>query len=269
MPKNMMSRNRNILLRGYEHITSVPYDVTLRWVFYRLYQEGLYTTKDDYTQFKILSAKARHNNLCSWHPKCLVDDTRRMYLYGFGDDDELDAINNIKCNLDKISTQDTTVMILFEAKAMFSQFKHYTSYIPLIPFGGDPSIPYKYSIAETIDYFAERYDKPIQLLYFGDYDDKGLQIFKTAIKHIRKWCNVDFNVKHCGLTFEHVQQYELPMSVKGHGYQWEALSDQQASEIITIHVSKYQNLDVIASIEKKEKTILEKWKNLLKNKKET
>jgi len=263
MPKNLIARNRNILLRGHEHIDSVPYSVTLRWVFYRLYQDGLYTSKDEYSHFKGVSSRARHSCLYGWHPESVVDDTRHLYFYGVGSGDEWGAIDSIECNLDKFLNQDLILMILFEAKAMFSQFSHYTRHIPLVPLGGDPSIPFKYYISKTIEKLSFRYRKPVRLLYFGDYDDKGQQIYTSAISHIRKWCDVNFDVDYCGLTKNHVVDYNLPLSVKGRGYQWEALNDSQASYIITSNVSKYQDLDAIEPIVEKESVILKKWKKLL------
>ncbi len=37
-----------ILNAAMAHIQSVPYKVTLRWLFYRLLQEGVYKKKQDY-----------------------------------------------------------------------------------------------------------------------------------------------------------------------------------------------------------------------------
>jgi len=52
-------KQRQLLARALELIDSVPYRVTLRWVFYRLLQEGFYEGKDGYKKCKYLLAKAR------------------------------------------------------------------------------------------------------------------------------------------------------------------------------------------------------------------
>ncbi len=48
-----MSYNPNpqtaaILDRAYQYVVDTPYQVTARWVFYRLLQDGLLHTKTDY-----------------------------------------------------------------------------------------------------------------------------------------------------------------------------------------------------------------------------
>lgn len=53
------SESQNILNIGLDHVNSVPYKVSLRWVFYRLYQNGLYKTKND-DAWEIICSRARH-----------------------------------------------------------------------------------------------------------------------------------------------------------------------------------------------------------------
>ena len=87
---------------------------------------------------------------------------------------------------------------------------------------------------------AEKYGKPIQILYFGDYDKKGLQIFNSALKDIRLWCNVKFNVERVGLTLEQAQSLNIPDNPnKPNTYQWEALNDEQAGKLILDAVGRY------------------------------
>ena len=52
-------KGREILNRAMEHIKSVDYKVSLRWVFYRLLQEGYYNKKD-YQSWVQASSRARH-----------------------------------------------------------------------------------------------------------------------------------------------------------------------------------------------------------------
>lgn len=229
-----------ILDRAWEHVQSVPYSVSLRWLFYRLYQEGFYTDKKGYNRFKDLMSEARKRFYKDWTPSSLVDETRQLDTWGQGFEDErdfLEAVANASCNLDKLRTQSAIVVVLFEAKAMGAQFEYYLPHASArLPFGGDPSIPAKWEVAKLL---AERWDEytlPVHVVYFGDYDSKGLSIEKAAKADILSWIELMGDVEPSwtrgGLSEDQVERYDLPLSIEGKGYQWEALSDGQAQEII-------------------------------------
>jgi len=87
---------------------------------------------------------------------------------------------------------------------------------------------------------ARQYRKPVKVLYFGDYDEKGLQIYISALKDIMAWCRVNFEVERIGLTLEQARQLNLPENpLKPNTYQWEALGDKDASTLILGAVTKY------------------------------
>lgn len=73
-------RTKIILDRAMGHIQSVPYQVSVRWVFYRLLQEGLYRDKKDYKNLVQLTARARKDWYKDWNPQTLADDTREMVV---------------------------------------------------------------------------------------------------------------------------------------------------------------------------------------------
>ena len=105
-------QGQKILERALEHVNSVEYPVTLRWVFYRLMQEGFYKGKDDYkNRFIQLLSKARHNYYGGWRPYTLVDDTRAAIIKTGGSKTVNDWVTNIsgggfKCRLDHFYKQD-------------------------------------------------------------------------------------------------------------------------------------------------------------------
>jgi hypothetical protein len=250
------------------HVKSVNYPVSLRWAFYRMLQDGKYIKdKKDWNNFKSIIAKARKDRKDGWEPDTLVDETRSIVWRGIGYVDKKDWYEYLKrqeCNLDKIQSQDYFLMILFEAKAMINQFKYYTRNIPLCAFGGDVSIPMKFEIAKQIEYADEKYHKPIVILYFGDCDEKGKQIHKSALKDIKDWCSIDFDFIPCGLTIEQAKAFKLPTNPdKPNNYQWEALTDEQAKALITKSVEKYQDKTRYKSIETKEKRITNEYRKLL------
>lgn len=215
-------------------IRSVPYKVSGRWLFYQLVQEG-YAVKKDYDKFCSLLSRVRKNFWNGWTPDILTDSIRECVWKG-------EALYMRDIKLDAITDQDYYMQLWFEAQAMYQQFEYYTRdyRVSLVPFRGDCSIPIKWEIAKKLETMAQRYRKPIKVLYFGDYDVKGLQIYISALKDIKAWCNVDFDVERVGLTLEQARQLNLPENPsKPHNYQWEALSDKDASTLILGAVNKY------------------------------
>jgi len=249
-----------ILERAFELVESVPYDVTARWLFYRLLQESCYTGKDDYkAKFLPLLSKARKKFYKQWTPETLADDTRVAVIRGDGWTSEASFLKDVgraSCVLDKWQDQDCYLEIWFEAKAMAGQFKHYTEYITLRPFGGDCSISFKWQIAKELEARHDQYKKPVVVLYFGDLDKKGLQIPESAVKDIRQWADIDFEFIRCGLNQGDEVTYNIPENPDKPGtYQWEALSDEAARELIKNWTEKYISQGLFQSTESLEKDI--------------
>lgn len=242
--KPRTQRNKDILDRAFHHIQSVPYKVSLRWVFYRLLQDRFYTDKGQYnTHWKDIAKKARRGYYKEWRPDTLKDDTRWSDIQGWGYDSPEQWLEKLKpeCYLDRNQHQDHYIELWFEARAMFDQFKYYTEHITLAPMGGSPSLSYLWDLAKRLERAEQIYQLPITVLYFGDHDDKGSEIYTTVKRDMRDWCEADIDVVWCGLTREQVIAYEVPKDEKGK-YQWEALSDEGAREIITQRVEQFHSL---------------------------
>ena len=253
-------KSEEILSRAMEHIYSVDYKVSVRWVFYRLLQDGLYNDKKGYKNFVNLSSRARHAFWNGWEPDLLADETRKPKLRGHGHSfDNLNVMSDIESRISTYTPwishfyeQDNYVELLFEARAMAQQFEYYTTGITLCPFGGQPSIPYKWDIAKRIEDSCTDYDCEGIVLYFGDLDDAGLTIYETGERDIQSWCNVPVQFIRCGLTEEQVEKYNIPENPEHPGYQWEALTDEAAAEIINEHV--WQFVDKATIDDTREKT---------------
>ena len=275
-------KSKAILDRAMIHISSVDYAVSLRWVFYRLLQDGLYENKKDYKRWETLSSRARHSFYEEWNPLTLSDETRDMINVSIGGNipspdidgliahgldaalDEREAlqyeINNYEYDLsydvDSNYFQDYLVFIMFEARAMTAQFKKYAGQFDLIPCAGQPSIPFKYEVAQYISDMAERYDLPAVVLFFSDYDKAGLTIFKTVKEDVSKWakCNIEFI--RGGLTLNQARIYAMPENPDHpKSYQWEALTDEQAKTIIDDSLKPYYNSGAIEEAREAERRI--------------
>lgn len=251
-------KQREILARALDLVNSVPYQVSARWLFYRLLQEGYYKSKSDYNnKFNPAISKARKAFYGGWRPDTLTDGMREAIVRGAGYTSVSSYLRGLAarapCVLDKWSGQDTYVELWFEARAMVQQFLHYTSHMTLRPLGGQPSIPYKWEAAKDMERLARAYDVPVVILYFGDLDSAGETIAEVVERDVREWCAVDFQFVHCGLTAEQVQLYGVPENPEKPGeYQWEALTDDAAREIITTHVDPFIRHDAFYEVEQQE-----------------
>lgn len=267
-------KQQEILDRAWEWKESVPYDVSARWLFYKLYdKDHLYAgnKKQAYKNlFLPLFSKARKQFYSNWRPDSLIDDTREELLVGFGYTDEREwleeGIGKRKCILDKWQDAEDYVEIWFEARAMKGQFEYFAPNISLVPFGGDASIEYKWRIAKRLEQVSKQYDgKPIKILYFGDADKKGGEIPENALRDIKAWCSIDFEFIPCGLTIEQARELGIGESIDEQGsYQWESLSHEQARDLILPNVEKVINQDLIVEIEAREKEATGKFKELMR-----
>ena len=118
--------------------------------------------------------------------------------------------------------------------------------------GGEPSIPYLWQAAQELKTQAADSERPIIVLYFGDLDDKGISISKRIERDVRTWAGIEFEYKRCGLTMAQVKKYKVPDSEKPGQYQWEALDDLAANEIITAGIDQYLRHDAFVEIEQEE-----------------
>lgn len=242
---------KRILDRAMEHVLSVPYTVTARWVFYRLLQEGILKGKYDYKPLLRCLSRARKGFYKDWRPYTLTDDTRAADVRGIGFSDSqgwLEAVKeHTECHLDRWFSQSVYLEVWFEAAAMKAQFEHYINEnVTLLAFHGDISIPEKWKAAERISRKWSDTPKPTQILYFGDLDPKGIQIPESAkndiVYFIALLLGDEFKEFHEGFTFtrvgineEHPELYGIPENPeRPRTYQWEGLSDIGARELIMV-----------------------------------
>ena len=251
------AKTAETLTRGLAMVNSVPYQVSARWVFYRLLQEGYYSKKSDYKNKWIKSSGAARKAFWGgWHPDTMADETRAPIIRGDGYRTPADWLraqaDYIECNLGKWYNQPTYIELWFEARAMADQFRHYTQHITLRPMAGQPSIPFKWETAKHLERMAARYGKPVVILYFGDLDEGGTNIENAIRQDVTNWCNVSFEFIRCGLNPGDPERYGIPENPEKPGYQWEALPDAGAQEIIKSNVKRYVRQDAFTRVEKRE-----------------
>lgn len=242
-------KTKKILERALEHIHSVPYKVSGRFIFYRLLQEGYFSKKGDAAKFEDYTGRARHAFWNGWHPTILADETRDAVVRGDGYSSVGEWLRSItfKPRVDFFRSQDFYFELWFEARGMRQQFEQYSNNITLMPFGGQISITLKGEAAERLS----EIDKPIRVLYFGDLDFEGAQIARIGYEDVLKWCDNDFELLWVGLTMDQVNKYNIPENPDKPGdYQWVALTDEAAGEIITATLDDHIDLEAMAETTK-------------------
>lgn len=268
-PYHPHPRTAEYLTKALNFVKSVPYATSTRWTFYQMVQfAGL--TKQDYGKFKSWTSRARKSFYDGWRPDTLVDDTRSIHQRGVGFDTSAEWLDHLKEQrpyFDKINGQPNVVMVWFEAKAMIGQFQHYTEpyHVSMIPFGGDPSIHFKWTIAKRLEKLGGWYPHHrIYIKYFGDLDPKGLTIPTSALKDIEAWCRVPFSFERVGLEQEHIERWNLPDNPeKPSQYQWEALPDEGARELIIGALAPLIDTSQIKRVQEREVKVHGRWRKAL------
>lgn len=255
-------------------VKALPYKVSARYAFYRIVQGFAGYKKGDYGKFLQLTAKARKGFWSGWNPETFVDDTRSI-LKEYGLISYASPIAWFESMADRspyleiADHFDVLPLVMFEAKAMVRQFQYYLNpyRVPLCAFGGDPSIHYKWSIAKFIEKLEKKWpDKTIRVLYFGDYDRKGEKIPEWAIRDIRKWCSAEFEFTRVGINKEHIRQFDIEDSPNEPGkYQWEALDDFAAKELILGSIKEVWDLDVVKKLKRTERKAGKIWNDVVKD----
>ena len=255
---NPRGKNAAILTRAIEIVGSVPYQVSTRWVFYRLLQDGYYAGKADYKNKSLPAvSSAQHSGYGGWRPDTLTDETRSAIVRGDGYVDPRDWLANfaarVQCQLNRWQHQPYYVEQWYEACSMTDQFRYYTQYATLRPMGGQPSFPFKYETPKELEIAQRRYDRPVVVLYFGDLDEAGAAIARTVEQEGRNWRGAPFEFIRCGLNESQVARYNLPENFEHPGsYQWEALSDDASREIITSAMDGFVSHDASSVVADKE-----------------
>jgi len=269
---------RRLIDAAYSASKSVPYEVNLRWVFYRLWQAGtlayvnatpkLPKKVNAYVRLKSVCTKAVHFGILS--PDWVIDDTRSMY--GRSGESSIDAwleeLMESECEVDWWSTQSVYLMIAFEADAMRSQFEYYTEEFAcrMWPMRGDPSNAYKLRIAKVVDGASRTYGLPVVILYFGDLDEKGLTIPEAAFRDIHAWSTADLKVYRVGLNPGDEERFNMPdIPGKPGCYQWEALEDEQARELIEGSVMEFLDWEKMGELKVEESKTTDRVQELLLN----
>ena len=191
-----------VLYQAAAIVDSYDTGVTLRQLFYRLVSlEILPNTHSYYTTLSSKTAEARREG---WFPS-LVDRTRSIHQYRtFTSAAQAKAYIQRTYRRDRTEGQPYTLYLGVEKHGIVNQLQAWFGDlgIPIVSLGGYSSQTYLDEIADH----AESQNRPVILIYAGDFDASGHDIERDFRNRVR---NLSHTVR-IALTEAQILEYELP-----------------------------------------------------------
>lgn len=208
MKKNMLHDIVKIIEELKEY-----WPLTLRQIYYQLVSKELIDNKQsEYKSLSRLLVKAREDNSIDWD--CMIDRTRSFYQIPSYPDYEHFIRSQIYKFADKRyywrdmqQGQKKYIEVWIEKDALSSIFEDVVQdySINLVVCKGYPSRTF------LKDFIDRSLKKESLILYFGDLDPSGINIFDTTKKYFTE--NISkFDMKRYALTFDQINDFNLPHS---------------------------------------------------------
>jgi len=211
------SDSKTLITETQKIIEEFKMKMTLRQVYYQLVSKHL--IENVISQYKRLSrilVKARHEGEIDWED---IEDRTRQSTGG--DDKEetpeshfQTAFDYLKeCykyyNLPKWKSQPKYVEVWFEKQALEGVFEVITRDWKVVQLAckGYSSHTMGYELKKRIDSLDG--DKEVHIIYFGDFDASGLDIYRFIQKMCERF-NLTIKFERVALTKKQIKQYKLP-----------------------------------------------------------
>ena len=221
--------------------------ITLRQLYYRLVARLLIpNTINSYKRLSRIMVKAREREDAPVN--CLEDRSRRVL--GRGDTGYDSAEEYLKQKLSSLQDtwkgfsmpmwedQPVYLLISLEKDALSRLVSRVANQysVRTFPTRGYPSFSYVQLMA---NYMQTRLaEKPIIVLYFGDFDPSGVDIERDLEDRLGRYGAKDFKVKRIALTVDQIKDHQLPpMPVKR--------SDARAESFMNEYGDKTVELDAL------------------------
>lgn len=191
---------------------------TLRFYFYRLVTNfGLDNNISQYKRVSKILARARENNILSWN--IMVDIERES----FGSNPfYVTCKNTINWTLEDIVDswkmmwnlwyfQPNHIEVWNEKKTLNPFLKQPINDLGLIyvPSHGYSSVSFLHTNAERL----KTIDKPITILYCGDFDPSGIDIQRFITEKLKEYGITNLTVKRVCITQNQISTYKLPIQM--------------------------------------------------------
>jgi len=194
-----------------------------------------------------------------------------------------DAADWAEASIDQLtlspwSTQPVYLELFVEAQGLKGHFDTACGqYNIIVSYGaGNASWTLLHDMAERMAERSEAYDKPAVILTFGDLNPAGDNISDDVAEAMRRWCDVDVDVRRVCLMPEDVERYDLPTYEPSVGdtkaADWdgdvcaelESMGDDQIPDRIHEEIAKVLDLEALTKNKRKYKRLQAKARKLLK-----
>ena len=191
--------------------------LTVRQIFYRLVSAGVIpNTRSAYNSLDKVISEARKKGVIPFD--AIVDRSRNFIggdtpYYLTPEQYFNGLIENLKTaflnyDIPFWLNQPIYIEVWLEKDALTGFFKQITDKyrVVLAPCRGYPSLTFLYEATKRLS----RISKPKLILYFGDYDMRGIDIQRHITETLENFGLTNFQVKRVALTREQIEAYQLP-----------------------------------------------------------
>lgn len=237
--------------------------MTVRQVYYRAVVEGAVPkTANGYAKVQRTLVKMRREGDLPFH--WLVDNVRlvRSVQTWRGIDEALNATAQFY-RRDLWSMADERLELWCESDSVAGVISSVTEEwaVDMYPMRGFSSVSFTHSAAQAANWDG----RPVRILFISDHDPAGLELEQAARRDLTDWCDVPIIWDRLGVTWDQVEEYDLPGTPpkKPYGYpmavETEALPPQLLRELVYDAISEHADphqLAVLTAAEESEREIL-------------
>jgi len=218
--------------------------LTLRQVYYQLVGKGY--IENNQSQYGMISNLLKWARLDGYIPWEDIEDRVRTYhdLTGWEDSEEFiraslkHFLRGYRRNL--LQGQDKYIELWIEKDALSSVFTKVAEpyAVPVVVCRGFSSVTFLNDFRERLSYHIEK--RPV-MLYFGDHDPSGLEIFKSLKTTLTEEMGIKgLEFKRIALLIEDIDRYKLPQSLKAL-----KMSDTRAKKYVETYGRMAAELDAL------------------------
>jgi hypothetical protein len=207
---NLQAHTREMIEEAGKIINGYNIPVTVRQIFYRLVAKGfIANTLGEYKRLGKILTKGRYCGFLDWDK--IVDEMRDFYKPRSYASIE-DAVEKLKGQYrrDRWESSPYFVIVWVEKATMLNQFYPITSEydVHLTAGRGWGSAS---QIWETVKMIAQKDEKEIHILHFGDLDPSGWGMIGDIEKRLTEF-DLDVALEHILLNEDDIQRYDLTPS---------------------------------------------------------
>jgi hypothetical protein len=210
--------------------------------------------RDGRIAYSVFEDRTRHS-VEGEYPNPSIDDKEAIfndatYMYENAEETALDNLKDADSNFDLPFwfNQPIYIEVWLEKEALANILQPIAAkyHVSFVPCRGYPSLSLLYDCANRLRTVPK--DREIRILYFGDYDVRGLNIEETVERNLLEDFGIHANVIRYALTKEQIEKFQLPSNpakttdsmvrgwIETHGnvaWELDALEPHELDKIVT------------------------------------